>query len=152
MTKNEILNGALLLNGDDKKYSITIDGDKIITEVKWMDAVLFTSSSVTDEMKTFKFTVELCDDNTWKELDESKSTSKSVSKSGFGMSYSSFRGKEISFNKTVALGKEKETGETGIVSVTFNSEEYKKPVREYLEKCGCKKAKQSFLKLLFGRA
>lgn len=152
MTKNEILNGALSLNGDDKKYNITVDGNKIITQVKWMDAVLFTSSSVTDEMKSFRFIVELCDDNTWKELDESKSISKGVSKSGAGMSYSSFKGKEISFNKTVALGKNKETGETGVVSFTFNSEEFKKPVREYLEKCGCKKAKQSFWKTLFGRA
>ncbi len=151
MTINDILSGALLLNSDDKKYKITVEGNKIITEVKWMDAVLFTSSSVTEEMKTFKFTVELGDDYTWKELDESKSTSKSVSKNGLGVSYSSFKGKEISFNKTVALGKNNETGQTGVMSFTFNSEEYKKPVRDYLEKCGCKKAKQSFWKLLFGR-
>ena len=30
MTKQEVLQGALALNGCDKKYTVTVDSDKII--------------------------------------------------------------------------------------------------------------------------
>ena len=43
------------MNGDDKKYIITIEENKIITTVKWMDAIFFAPNIVTDEMREFKF-------------------------------------------------------------------------------------------------
>lgn len=151
MTKKEILDGAQSLNGEGKKYSVTVDGDKIITEVKWMDAVLFQADAVTDEMKSFKFIVTLNDDNTWTELDKTQNSSLKVGAGGISGGYSSFSGKSISFNKTVAIGKKKDEDGVGIVNVEFNSEEYKKIVRDYLEKCGCKKKKKGFFATLFGR-
>ena len=151
MTKTDILNGALQLNGEDKKYTVTVDGDKITMEIKWMDAVLFSPDSVTDEMRNFKFIVTLNDDNTWTELDKTQSSSVSIGKGGFGASYSSFSGKSISFNKTIAIGKKKDEDEVGVVKFEFNSEEYKKILRDYLEKCGCKKKKKGFFATLFGR-
>lgn len=151
MTKKEILDGALSLNGEDKKYSVTVDGDKIITEIKWMDAVLFQADSVTDEMKSFKFIVTLNDDNTWTELDKTQSSSVKVGLGGISGGYSSFSGKSISFNKTIAIGKKKDEDGIGVVEFEFNSEEYKKIVREYLEKCGYKKKKKGFFATLFGR-
>ena len=149
MNKQEILAAVMSLNGQDKKYKISTNGNKIITEVKWMDAVLFTPSSVTDEMKQFKFIAELNDDNTWVEIDESKSVSKGFKNGGFGMQYSSFKGKEISFNKTISLGKNRETGKAGVIDITFYSEEYKKPVRDFLSKNGYKKTNKGFWSRLF---
>ena len=35
MTKQEVLQGALALNCNDKKYTITVKGDKIIIETKY---------------------------------------------------------------------------------------------------------------------
>ena len=35
MTKQEVLQGALALNCSDKKYTITVEGDKIIIETKY---------------------------------------------------------------------------------------------------------------------
>ena len=151
MNIKEVLQGVLALNGDDKKYVITTEDNKIITTVKWMDAVLFSSDSVTDEMKEFKFIAKLNDDGTWSETDESKSVKKSVGSGGMSMSYSGFKGKQISFNKTIAIGKNKEDGSVGVVKFQFNSEEFKKPVREYLTSCGFKKAKKGFFATLFGR-
>lgn len=151
MTKKEILEGALSLNGDDKKYTVAVDGDKITMSIKWMDAVLFTADSVSDEMKSFQFIVTLHDDNTWTELDKSKSSNVTVGRGGISGGYSSFSGKSISFNKTIALGKKKDEDEAGIVKFEFNSEEYKKILRDYLESCGCKKKKKGFFATLFGR-
>ena len=35
MTKQEVLQDALALNGSDKKYTVTVEGDKIIIETKY---------------------------------------------------------------------------------------------------------------------
>lgn len=151
MNIQEVLQGALALNGDDKKYSITVDGDKIITTVKWMDAVFFAPDSVTDEVRQFKFIAKLNDNNTWLEIDESKAVKKSAGMGGLSMNYSSFKGKEISFNKTIGIGKNREDGSVGVIKIEFNSEEYKKPVSEYLASCGYKKTNKGFFASLFGK-
>ncbi len=39
----EVLDGALSLNSEGKKYVIAVEDNKIITTVKWMDAVFFCS-------------------------------------------------------------------------------------------------------------
>ena len=46
----QVLNGALALNGNDKKYVITVEENRIITTAKWMDAVFFAPNTVTDEV------------------------------------------------------------------------------------------------------
>ena len=151
MNIQEVLQGALALNGDDKKYSITVEGDKIITTVKWMDAVFFAPDSVTDEVRQFKFIAKINDNNTWLEIDESKAVKKSAGIGGLSMNYSSFKGKEISFNKTIGIGKNREDGSVGVIKIEFNSEEYKKPVSEYLASCGYKKTNNGFFASLFGK-
>lgn len=151
MNIQEVLQGALALNGDDKKYSVTVEGDKIITTVKWMDAVFFAPDSVTDEVRQFKFIAKLNDNNTWLEIDESKAVKKSAGMGGLSMNYSSFKGKEISFNKTIGIGKNREDGSVGVIKIEFNSEEYKKPVSEYLASCGYKKTNKGFFASLFGK-
>ena len=35
MTKQEVLQGALALNDTDNKYTVTVEGDKIIIETKY---------------------------------------------------------------------------------------------------------------------
>ncbi len=151
MDKQSVLQGALNLNGPDKKYEITVEDDKIITTVKWMDAVFFGPGTVTDELRNFKFIAKLNDDGTYLEIDESKAATKKVGSGGFGMSYSSFKGKEISFNKTIGVGKNREDGTEGVINITFNSQEYKKPISDYLASCGYKKTNKGFLKSLFGK-
>ena len=140
MNKQEVLNGALLLNGEDQEYVITVDESRIITTVKWMDAAFFSPECVTDEVKTFKFTVTLRDDGTWTELDESRSMQVKADKRGVGMNYSSFKGTQMSFDFSVGLGKNRNDGADGAIRTVFCSETYKKPVREYLKRCGWKKA------------
>lgn len=151
MDIQQVLQGALALNGDDKKYVVTIEGNTIVTTVKWMDAVFFAPGSVTDAVKEFKFIAKLNDNNTWIEVDKSKSAKKSIGKSGFNMSYSAFKGKEFSFDRTIGIGKNRNDNSTGIIDIKFNSEEYKKPVSEYLASCGYKKTNKGFFASLFSK-
>ena len=150
MNKEEVLKGALALNGNDKNYTISLDGDRIIMQVKWMDAVHFAPDAVTDEMRSFSFSVTLGQDGTYTELDQAQKRSAEFTAGGLSGSYSSFKGTQISFNKTISFSKDRSSGETGVNAYTFSSEEFKKPLRDYLAQCGWTKAKKGFWKTLFG--
>ncbi len=151
LTIQQVLNGALALNGYDKKYIITVEGNKIITSVKWMDATFFAPHLVTNEMRDFKFIASLNNDNTWCEVDEMRSTQKSAGLGGLSMSKSVSKGKVIRYSKTIAFGQKNGEGKLGIVECTFNTQEYKKPVSDYLKACGYKKTNKGFWAALFGR-
>ena len=149
MTKQEVLKNVINLNNEDKPYRISVDGDKIITEIKWMDATFFSPNQVTDEVRKFRFVVQVKDDKTWLELSESEQISKRVGLGGMQMHYGGFRGKQISFSKTIGVGNDRSQGTTGIVNATFCSEDYKKPVRDYLTERGYQKTNKGFWKSLF---
>jgi len=53
--------------------------------------------------------------------------------------------------KSIGFGKNRDEDTVGIVKIEFNSEEYKKPVAEYLTSCGYKKTNKGFFAALFGR-
>lgn len=139
MNKEQLFEQALALNGNDKKYVITVEENKIITRVKWMDATFFSPGSVSNEMREFEYTVEIATNGKYRELDKSVSASKSLNSNGASYNKSIFVGKQISFDKTIGVGKNKQDGETGIINASFNSEEYKAPVRNLLKDFGYKK-------------
>ena len=149
MTKDEVLAGALLLNGDDKKYLISVDGDRIITEVKYMDATLFSPESVTDTMKEFKIITCLNDDNTYTEVHSDKVKSKSAGNGFIKLLQGGTYGKVAKAEVSIGFGVNKSTGKAGIVKTTFNTKEYKKVIRNYLKECGYKKTNKGFFRNLF---
>ena len=129
MTKQEVLQGALSLNGDDKKYTITVEDDKIIIETKYY--------GTPKQKATFRFIARLRDDNTYTET--------SFDSDGWSMRYGSFtkNKKSVSFtfggrNENVEVKKD-----------SFDSEACKEVLREYLASCGYQK--QGFFKRLFGK-
>ena len=150
MTKQEVLQGALALNGDDKKYVITVEGNQIITRVKWMDAVLFSPTSVSNEMREFEYTVTVNDDGTYYEVEKHVDTSGSAHGSGVGFRKRVFYGKRAS--RTIGLGIDKQTGKTGIVDVSFSPAEYIKPVKELMQNSGYKKKMWPVAKYIIGAA
>lgn len=150
LTIQQVLYGALALNGNDKKYIVTVEGNNIITTVKWMDATFFAPNLVTNEMREFKFIATLNNDNTWSELDETETIQKTAGPGGLSMRKSFFVGKTYRYSKTIALGKKNGSDKVGLVSGTFSTQEYKKPVSDYLAACGYKKAKKGFFASLFG--
>ena len=106
MTKEEVLQGALALNGSDKKYTVTVEGDKIIIETKYRGTRIRES--------TFRCIAHLKDDKSY--------TESTCDFDGYRKQYG-VRKKAVSY----CLDGSKEV---------FESEEIKKVLRDYLDSCG----------------
>ena len=118
MTKQEVLQGALKLNGSDKKYTVTVEGDKIIIETKYCGSRMRES--------TFRCIAKLKDDRTYTETTSDFD--------GYRTQYG-VRKKAVSY----CLDGSKEV---------FDSEEIKKVLRDYLKGCGYKKSKNTLALVL----
>lgn len=138
LTKEELFESALALNGDDKRYIITVENNKIITRVKWMDATLFSPRSISREMKAFEYIVKVNDNGTYTEITKTLSSGTSLSSGGISLSKGGLYGGNT-YSKTIAFGKNNQTGELGMVNISFNSKEYKHPVKELMKSSGFKK-------------
>lgn len=106
MTKEEVLQGALALNGSDKKYTVTVEGDKIIIETKYRGTRIRES--------TFRCIAHLKGDKSY--------TESTCDFDGYRKQYG-VRKKAVSY----CLDGSKEV---------FDSEEIKKVLRNYLDSCG----------------
>ena len=127
MTKEEVLQGALALNGDGKGYVVTVEGDRIVIQTEY--------SAIRDG--SFCCVAHLNDDNTYVETH--------TDNSGRG----SLGGKSVRVKRSISF-----TFGDGGVEVekkAFNSQELKKVLRDYLASCGYKRTKKGFFKALFGR-
>ena len=143
--KQEVLSGAAAaLNKPDRPWEVTVEGNSIVARWKWMDAVFFAPSEVNAETKEYTFTVVLNDKGKWSELDKTEETSKGASfsdgKLKFGASKDMFAGKKSQKSISFGVGKDKQTGESGLIKHKFDTSSVKQPVREYLTNCGWKKA------------
>ena len=129
MTKQEVLQGATALNGDDKNYTVTTDGDKIILETQYYGTV--------KRKAIFRFTVRLRGDGTY--------TESCYNNDGHSVQYGSFSKSQKSVSITFGKGG----GKPEIENESFDSEAYKRVLRECLDASGYKK--QGFFKRLFGK-
>ena len=133
MTKEEVLQGALALNGSDKQYTVTVEGDTITIQSK------FSANATGTRTGTFRCVAHLNDDNTYVET------------------HSARDGRRSQFGKVVKVQKSISFtfgGGSDIVEVekeSFNSEDIKKILREYLDGCGYKRTNKGFFRRLFGR-
>ena len=123
MTKNEVIEGALALNGNYKDYVVTTDGDKIIIEAKYSPNAIF------------RCVAHLNDDNTYTEVHYAND------------------GGYVYYGKAslVSFYFGKKWDGSGIAKEEFNSEKVKKVLRNYLESCGYKRTNKGFFKRLFGK-
>lgn len=133
MTKQEILQGALALNGDDKKYTVTIGEDRIIIEAKYAANATHTRDA------TFRCIAHLNDDNTYVETH----TDHEGRRSRFG--------KAVKVQKSISFTFGGENNSVKVKEETFNSEDIKKVLREYLDSCEYKRTNKGFFKKLFSR-
>ena len=133
MTKEEVLQGALALNGSDKQYTVTVEGNTITIQSK------FSANATGTRTGTFRCVAHLNDDNTYVET------------------HSARDGRRSQFGKVVKVQKSISFtfgGGSDIVEVekeSFNSEDIKKILREYLDGCGYKRTNKGFFRRLFGR-
>ena len=135
MTKQEVLQGALLLNGDGKNYVVTIDGDRIIVEIKYKDAYVVSPRSLQKDVEIFRVIAHLYEDNTYRESHQNIYT-----KSGFDRFLrGGMYGNVSKVEKSISFGYNNISSELGPVKVSFNSKTYKRILRDYLSGCGYSK-------------
>ena len=132
------------LNKPGQPWEATVEGDSIIARWKWMDATFFAPNDVTDETRAFTFTITLDNKGKWKEFDKTASASADAKMSGgtlsFGSSSNTFIGKTNQKSFQFSAGKNNQTGETGLIDFKFDTTKVKQTIRDYLTKCGWKKA------------
>jgi len=142
--KYSVLNYApTALNKPDQPWYVTVEGDAIVARWKWMDAYFFAPGEVSEETKQYTFRAVLGNNGKWREVDYTDQKSAGVSMSGgnlkFGASSQKFIGKTTQKSVTFGLGKDKQTGATGIIKFKFDTSLVKEPIRAYLAQYGWKK-------------
>ena len=130
MTKEEVLQGALALNGEGNKYKITVEGDRIITEARF-----YTSHTTS----TFRSIACLNDDNTYVEIHKARDED--------GVQF----GKVVKKQWSGTLSFDKESRKLKADTEKFDSEDCKRIVRDYLESCGYKRTNKGFWRRLLGK-
>jgi hypothetical protein len=116
MTKQEVLQGALALNGSDKDYTVTVKGNKIIIESRYRGAYMRETK--------FRCIARLRDDATYTETN--------YSSDGRYIQYGRLSTRTVSYSLDGSVR-------------TFEAEEIKTVLRDYLAKCGYRKTKNYFL-------
>ena len=133
MTKQEVLQGALALNGDGKKYTVTVEGDTITIQAKY-------SANATGTRKgTFQCSAHLHDDQTYVETHDSHEGGRSTF------------GKSVKVQKSISFTFGGDSDAIEVEKESFNSEDLKRVLREYLSSCGYVRTNQGFWKRLFGK-
>ena len=133
MTKEEVLQGALSLNGNDKKYTVTVEGDKITIQSK------FSANATGTRTGTFCCVAHLNDDNTYVETHAAHDGRRSQF------------GKVVKVQKSISFTFGGGSDAVEVEKESFNSEDIKKILREYLDGCGYKRTNKGFFRRLFGR-
>ena len=133
MTKQEVLQGALALNGDGKKYTVTVEGDTITIQAKY-------SANATGTRKgTFQCSAHLHDDQTYVETHKSHDGGRST------------LGKSVKVQKSISFTFGGDSDAIEVEKESFHSEDLKRVLRDYLSSCGYVRTNQGFWKRLFGK-
>ncbi|MBQ8566988.1 MAG: hypothetical protein IJ445_05340 [Clostridia bacterium] len=133
MTKEEVLQGALTLNGSDKKYTVSVEDDRITIQSK------FSANAIGTRTGTFCCVAHLNNDNTYVETH----TAHDGRRSQFG--------KVVKMQKSISFTFGGGSDTVEVERESFSSENIKKILRDYLEVCGYKRTNKGFFRRLFGR-
>lgn len=133
MTKQEVLQGALALNGDDKKYTVSVQGDRITIQSK------YSANATGTRTGTFRCTAHLHDDQTYVETHDSHDGRKSQ------------LGKSVKVKKSISFTFGGDGDAIEVEKESFNSEDLKNVLRDYLASCGYRRTQKGFWAKLFGK-
>ncbi len=136
-----LMDVANVLNKEDQPWEVIVEGDSIIASWKWMNAVFFQPSEITEEIKQYKFTVTLGKNGKYTEHDQTENKKNNIDFSEGKISFgaSTFSGQTTQKSFTIGLGKDKQTDKTGVIVSKFDTQIIKEPIRQYLKDCGWKK-------------
>ena len=130
------LTGVSVLNRPGQPFGYWVEGRSIIGRWLWQDQTLIAPGAVTDEMREYQFICDLNDDGTYKEHTKEFTSSSGVfvrgGSVGFGFGKSAFSGNSAGKSISASLGRDKQTGQVGVVIAQFDSDWIKRPLRDYL--------------------
>jgi hypothetical protein len=136
---------AQLLNRPDVPWQYDIQEGAIVAHWKWMDSTFFSSGSVTNQVRTYSYTVTLNDDGTYKEQDRmEQNTSGLNSSEGFSSDKRTSVGNTNMHVRTQRWGIDNATGQPGWINIDFSTNDVKEPLRAFLAERGWTKAKGFF--------
>ena len=131
---------ATVLNHDGRPWVLTIENDRVVCRWKWQDVRFFSPTSITDKERAYTFMVTLKENGKWTEFDSTEEKSMQVGAGGFSANKSFFQGSTTQKSLEIGIGKNKQTGEIGVIKSNFDTTLIKNPIREYLKQNGWKKA------------
>lgn len=131
-------------NTDEYPFICEKTGDNEVTCTwDWENALIVGLGSVDEVHKSFKHVVTLLPNKRYKAKDISANKTKSMSFSkgnlSFGAGSDSFSGHQSGFHKEITFGKNKDTGESGVIKFDFDTKKIKGPVKQFLADNGFKK-------------
>ena len=142
-----MLNESILLEAfnyfENGNYPFSVSlkqPDTLVARWKWTDARFYGMNSITDEVKNYEFIVRLDDKGKYHEHDKSNFSKAHMEKGKITFASNSFYGKQTQKNITIGFGKNKDTNESGILDFEFDTSLVKKPIRDFLNSKGLKKA------------
>ena len=105
----------------------------------WKNAIIASTQGITDEQRMFKAVYSIFPNGTYKVQDISMASNKGLLGGVLDMSKSMFKGKQIGMHKEIALGKNKQNGQMGMISFDFNTEKIHQPMNQVLQSYGLQK-------------
>jgi hypothetical protein len=132
-----------MLNNPNIPWVVSVEGDNIVARWKWMDALFFSPHEISDETKSYTYTVSLSDNGKYKALDETVEKVKGVSLEGgklnFGTSTDMFKGTKNQKSFEFGIGMNKKTDEVGLVGFKYDTSQVKQHICSWLEANGWEK-------------
>lgn len=122
-------------------FSVSLEKpDTLVARWKWMDARFYGMNSITDEVKNYEFRVRVDAKGKYHEHDNSNSSNVHMEKGKVTFGSNSFSGMQTQKNITIGFGKNRDTNESGKLDFEFDTSLVKKPIRDFLNSNGLKKA------------
>lgn len=105
----------------------------------WKNAIVASTQGISDEQRMFKSVYTIYPNGVYAVQDISQSSSKGFFGGKFGIGKSAFKGKQIGMHKEIAIGKNKQNGQVGVIGFDFNTEKIHQPMDTVLQSYGLKK-------------
>jgi hypothetical protein len=132
---NEQINAVLQKAAADlmaaNPFICTVDQGCLVVQLNWKDTTFFNGRGITREAFGYRYIVKLKPNGKFTTVDLTTADVQSVGLNGINISSSAFAGKQVSFHKDIQLGRDNLTGQTGVITNSFNSRDIQVPVKQY---------------------
>ncbi len=118
------------------EWLCTIDKGHLVIQLNWMDGTYFSGLNVTRAQKCYRHVVTVTPDGKFKAHDAEAEKELSVGLSGISVKAAAFEGYSTRSTTEIVLGKKAREKRFGVNTYSFNSDAFKKEIREYFESIG----------------